>query len=399
MIAAIGVVFAISLVIESPVISLLPTSTALARTRQNYLTLRRFALHLVLLTTALHLLIAWTPLFDLVVIRWMKAPADLLDPIRLGLKLMVPWSGAIAWRKFTQGILIRGGKAKYVGQGTIVRLSTSAGVAVGLAVFGGVPGVAVGSAALASGVIAEAVFSHLVARKTIHRMFFEDAGQDGEDLTYLALVKFNLPLALSNVIYLAAGPLISTALARGANPIDDLAAWPVVNSMLFVLRAPAVALPEAVIALYQGPGQEKPLGQFSRGVGVVLSGALLVISFTPLAGFYFSTLIGLSPKLTGIAVPAAQVGILLPLMTALLYHYRGVLTAEKKTVPITVGMAVELLVMGTVLFGGISLGYSGVTAAAAALTVGIAVDALLLVIYTRTNREGRLNEVYNPGIN
>ena len=64
MIAAFGVVAAISITIESPVINLLSTSTAKARNRQHYLTLRRFTIHLMIVTTVLHILMGFTPLFD-----------------------------------------------------------------------------------------------------------------------------------------------------------------------------------------------------------------------------------------------------------------------------------------------------------------------------------------------
>src|SRR3990170_6064281 len=55
MIAAFGLAMSLSITIESPVISLLATSTALARSRQNYLMLG---------TTLLQFLLAWTPVFD-----------------------------------------------------------------------------------------------------------------------------------------------------------------------------------------------------------------------------------------------------------------------------------------------------------------------------------------------
>jgi hypothetical protein len=401
MIAAFGVVYALGLLIESPVISLLPTSTALARSKQSYLTLRRFTIHLMLLTTALHILIAWTPLFDLVIIRWMKVPDNLLEPIRLGLKIMIFWSAAIAWRRLMQGILIRHGLTKFIGQGTILRLIGSGGSAAILALFTNFPGVAVGAISLSTGVIAEAIFAHIAARKTIQDVFLSPLKptEEEEQLSYLDLVKFQIPLALSNMIYLAASPLISTALARGVNPIKDLAAWPVVNSLLFILRAPAVSLPEAVIALYAGQDREKPLRVFSQRVGSALSGILLLMGITPLAGLYFTYLIGLAPDLTTIAISGAQAGVFLPLMTALLYYYRGILTAQKLTVPITAGMVVELLVMALVLFGGVYLQFPGVLVAAAALTAGIAIDALLLYIYIKTKRERKVYEAYNPGLN
>src|SRR3990170_2064924 len=97
MIAAFGLALSLSITIESPVIMLLATSTALARTRQNYQMLRRFTLHLMLATALLHGLLAWTPLYDVVVRGWLKVPESIVEPVRLGMRLMIVWSPAIAW--------------------------------------------------------------------------------------------------------------------------------------------------------------------------------------------------------------------------------------------------------------------------------------------------------------
>ena len=107
MIAASGLAISLSITIESPVISLLATTTALARSRQNYLQLKRYTQHLMLATTLLQFLLAWTLLFDIVIKGWMGVPASLLASVQLGLKLMLFWSAAIAWRRFKQGLMIR----------------------------------------------------------------------------------------------------------------------------------------------------------------------------------------------------------------------------------------------------------------------------------------------------
>jgi len=122
MIAALCIVSSLSITIESPVIMLLSTSTALARSRQNYLMLRRFTLHLIIATTFIHFLLSWTPLFDVVVRGWMGVPESIVEPIRLGMRIMIFWSAAIAWRRFKQGIMIRYGMTRQIGQGTILRL-------------------------------------------------------------------------------------------------------------------------------------------------------------------------------------------------------------------------------------------------------------------------------------
>lgn len=394
MIAAFGIAFAISLVIESPVISLLPTSTAQARSRQSYLTLRRFTIHLMIGTTVLHILFGFTPLFDLVVVNWMGIPETLIEPSRLGLQLMILWSGAIAWRRFMQGILIRHGQARFVGQGTIVRLVSATGTATALTLSGKLPGVAVAALSLEAGVLSEALFATFVARKTIAEKFGPDIPQpDIAPLSYQNLVKFHWPLAASNLIFLAARPLVSAALARGLYPEDDLAAWPVLSGLLFLTRAPAIALPEVVIALYDEQENDTPLRTFSARVGVGLVVFLGLISLTPLSNFYFGELIGLPPRLAEIAVTGARLSLLLPLIAAALSHLRGELTAANTTLPITLGMVAELVVMTAILAVGLFLQLPGIPVAVAAYTFGMGADTLTLYAAAQRKQKKEVNHL------
>lgn len=386
MIAAFGIVGSLSITIESPVISLLATSTALARTRQNYLMLRRFTVHLMVATTLLHLLMGWTPLFDLVVVDWMGVPTNIVQPIQLGMRIMVLWSAAIAWRRFTQGILIRYGRAGYVGRGTAIRLISSAGTALILGVFSDLPGIAVGALALSMGVIVEALYAHFGARDLIACQFGSDApSSDQPALSYGELVRFHTPLAASVLLYLLTQPLISAALSRSPNPETTLAAWPVISGLLFITRSPAVALPEVVIALAEEKGSGDVLRSFSVRVGLGCMAVLALFSFTPLSVFYFQTLIGISPALGAIAVIGGQVGVLSPLLMAWVSLYRGTLTANKHTLPITIAMLINLLIMGSTLLMGVLLQAPGIAMAAFALT--LSTGAELLTLYLTWGRQ------------
>lgn len=388
MIASFGIVYSISLVIESPVIGLLSTSTALVSNRSNYYKIRNFTLALVLGTTILHFLLGWTKLFDVVVIRWMNAPAEMENYIRMGLRFMVVWSGAIAWRRFLQGIMIRYGKTKYVGQGTIVRLAASAGSAVILVLIGKLPGVAVASLGLAFGVISEAIFAHIVSRKTISEEFSTLPGDSPQpDITFKELLQFHWPLAATSLIFLATQPLISAALARGTNPIDDLAVWPVLSSMFFLFRSPTMALPEMVIALYQGNENDKLLNSFSLKTGGVLTILLAVIGFSPLALYYLHNLIGLPEPLALLGLPGIRLAIALPISSAVMNFYRGVLSAKKHTLPITLSTFLDVTGLASVLIIGLFLNLPGIPTASIALSFGIFMDATLLYLYYRKRVE------------
>lgn len=386
MIAAFGIVASLSLAIESPVIMLLATSTALARSPQNYAMLRRFVLHLMLGTTLIHFLAAWTPLFDLIVGQWMRVPQAILEPVRLGMRLMVLWSAAIAWRRFQQGVLIRYGQTRFVGQGTMLRLLASAGLVTLLAVLTGLPGVAVGTLGLTFGVLVEAAYAHWAARRLIREKFGPTAATEAPDLAYGDLVRFHAPLAASTLLYLTAQPLVAAALARLPNPEAVLAAWPVVSGLLFISRSVALALPEAIIALIDQPGARPALRLFCLRLGIVLSALLALVSFTPLAHFYFRTLIGVSEGLAQMAMIGGQVGVLLPFIVAWQSWFRGQLTAQRATSGITVAMVANLLSMGAVLTTGVVVRAPGVALAATALTVSTAVETLVLGLALRRVR-------------
>ena len=117
-----SVVFPLSLVIESPVIMLLAASTALTKNWAWYCFLRNFMAGMALVLTALHILVAFTPVYDFITLEILNTPQILVEPGRMGMMLMTPWTASIAIRRFQQGILIRQGQSRWIGIGTAVRL-------------------------------------------------------------------------------------------------------------------------------------------------------------------------------------------------------------------------------------------------------------------------------------
>lgn len=379
MIAAFGIVGSLSLTIESPVIMLLATSTALARSRQSYLRLRQFTLHLMGLTTLAHVLVGWTPLFDVIVRGWMHVPESIVDPVRLGMRLMVFWSAAIAWRRFNQGLMIRFGETRFVGQGTVARLGTSGGAALGLALVGRVPGIAVGTLALSLGVLVEAFYAHLAARPIVARQFAPGADPGDEPpLAYGELVRFHTPLALSTLLYLLTQPLISAALARLPNPELGLAAWPVASGLLFITRSPVLAMPEVIIALIDSPGSRPALRRFTLRLGLVCLAVLALLVLTPLGHYYFRALIGVNQTLAGLSSAGLQVAVALPLVMAWQSWFRGALTAERATPAITAAMGANVVTMAAVLAVGVAVQAPGVVLAGLALLLATSAETLAL---------------------
>jgi hypothetical protein len=164
-----GIVFPIALIIEAPVIMLLSASTALSKDYASFLKVRRIMMIMGASLTALHILLAFTPLYEFVVSTIIGVPDEIVAPGRAGLQLLVPWTWAIAYRRFHQGVLIRFGHSDGVGVGTVVRLAATGSVLVTGYLIGDIPGVMVGAAAQAFGVTSEAIFVGLRTRPVIQR--------------------------------------------------------------------------------------------------------------------------------------------------------------------------------------------------------------------------------------
>ena len=158
--AAFGVAFAFAIIIEAPIIMLMAAATALVRNRHSYLALRRFAYALSVILTGVQALTVLPPVFAWIA-DGVGLPPEVARLTHQGLTIMLPWSVAIGYRRFRQGLLIRHNLTRRVAYGTALRLLTMSIVALVAARVPALQGVHVGAAALASGVVVEAVASRL----------------------------------------------------------------------------------------------------------------------------------------------------------------------------------------------------------------------------------------------
>jgi len=162
-----GIVWPLALIIESPIIMLLAASTALSTDWEAYRNLRKFMTVSSIALSVVHILVAFTPLYYFVVETVIGAPTEIVEPARLGLMAMTPWTWAIAYRRFQQGAMIRFGHSDAIVVGTGIRLATDiVMVLIGMQI-GGLPGVVVGTGAQALGVCAEAIYTGIRVRTVV----------------------------------------------------------------------------------------------------------------------------------------------------------------------------------------------------------------------------------------
>ncbi len=380
MLAAMGIVSSLSVTIESPIINLLATSTALSRDRNSYLLLRKFTIHWILILTVVTILLAFTPLFDIIVVQMMNVPEEIAYWVKPGLKIMTLWSAAIGWRRFLQGILIRYNLTRRVAWGTMIRLFSSLGTITLIAVLTDWPGVIIGSTALMAGVLAEAGYATLAVRPVLINQLEPETRTGNKVLmTYKDLVRFHAPLAATSLLTLFVQPLVTFSLARLPNPALSLAAWPVVFQVTLVSRSPAFALPEVVIAKYVDKSSFQPLRRFSVTLLLVNSLFMALFVLTPFIGTYLNTIQDLIPSVSNIARSGLILFVPFPGLSMLIALLRGLIINRGVTRIINLGMFLNLLITGLVLAIGIVRSWPGINTAAIALVTAATIELIYLL--------------------
>lgn len=348
--AAYGVAFSFALIIEAPVIMMLSASTALVKNYQSFTKLKNFVYALNLLLTIVILIAVIPPVFNFLAIDLVGLPPNVAHLTHIGLFILMPWPGAIGYRRFYQGILIKYNKTKRVAYGTVIRLIAMSITALILYLFTKVHGVIVGTAALSAGVIAEAVSTKFMTSSILKKIHVEDKAIE-TDLTYKEILNFYYPLALTALISLGVHPIVTFFIGKSYMAIESLAVLPVLNSLVFIFRSLGLSYQEVGIAL-MGEKMEnyKSLRNFAIGGGAFVFAGMLLIANTPAADFWFRSVSGLTDELADFASLPLKIYAFIPVLTFYISFQRAILVYARRTQPITFATTIEVGVIVLILF-------------------------------------------------
>jgi hypothetical protein len=363
-----GVVFPIALIIESPIIMLLTASTALADHQQAYRLIKCFMMWTGFIITILHALLAFTPLYDVLIVGLLRPPPEIVEPSRWGLMILLPWTWSIAHRRFQQGLLIRYGDAKAISVGTFFRLIASLS-SMGIAAALGCVGIVVAAIGISMGVLVEMTFVAWRARPIIKNRLPD---HPDKRLSWSAFHHFYTPLALTSFLVLVAQPMGSAALSRMPEPLSSLAVWPVLVSFIFLFRGLGFAYNEVVVSMLKDNRVRfRDLGYFALLLSLVLTVFLGILAVTPLGEYYFEQLAGLEPSLASLAIPAFGLCVVWPALSVYSNLYQGVIVFAGQTRFVSESVMMSLLVTAVLLVTGVMLGsYSGLLVGVVAFVSG-----------------------------
>lgn len=347
-----GIVIPISLLIEAPVVMFLAASTALTKNWERYTTLRLYMISSGIFLSLFHFFLAVSPLYYVVTETWIGAPEKIISPARIGLMIMTPWTAAIAYRRFKQGILIRYERTKPVAVGTVIRLVSMLLVLIVGYSFTNAGGVELGASSMAMGTIMEAIYIGIITRRLINHKLRDKVTSD-TPITVWSFLKYYFPLALTTMFTFFIQPLGSAAMSRMPESLKSLAIWPVMFGLLFILRSGGIAYKEVVVSLMKRESSWQALKKFALLLILVTTFFLVLIAGTPVASLYFISIEGLKSSLLGFANNALWCATFIPALTVLLNWFQGVLVYSGDTWGII--ESVFLFFVLTALFLGVGI--------------------------------------------
>jgi|TARA_B110000263_G_scaffold148585_1_gene128899 hypothetical protein len=351
-----SIVYPVSLAIEGPIIMLLAASTVLATDRLAYNKLFQYMVIMSVVLSFIHVLVAFTPLYYLLVIDLLNVPEALVEPGKLGLQIMTPWTFMIAWRRLNQGTMIKYGNSKSVAVGTSIRLLS---LVIILSIgrwLTNLSGIFIGSMAVAIAVTMEAIYTSKAVQKILKNTL--PSTSKNTPINRSSFIKFYLPLAITPLMTLLIHPAGAAGMSRMPQALSSLAAWPVVYGLIFLTRSMGFAFNEVVVSLADKPEGLTQLRRFAKVLATSTMGILAIIAFTPLGGFWFSKVSGLSSNLVELSSITIMFAILMPGYQVYQSWYGGLLVHYHETrgiseaVMIYVGLALLGLYLGTFLANG-----------------------------------------------
>jgi hypothetical protein len=228
-------------------------------------------------------------------------------------------------------------------------------------------------------VLCEALATRWMVSATLKKVLQKEDTMNGE-LNLRAISRFYFPLALTSILSLGVNPFVTFFLGRSRMAIESLAVLPVVSSLVFIFRSIGLSYQEVNIALI---GKDKQnyyvLRNFAVYLGVVVTVLITILAFTPLAGFWFIELSGLTSELADLSYLPLKIMILLPALTVYLNFQRSTLIINGTTGPISVSTATELLgIIAVLLVCVVFLNFIGVVAASVAFIAGKIISNIYL---------------------
>ncbi|MBD2560611.1 MULTISPECIES: hypothetical protein [Nostoc] len=378
--AGVGVVKAVAVFLESPIIMILHASTALGNHSASRRALWQFTMIAGLSLSGIFLVLTWEPLYNWLLLDVFGVSSFIATRGRTPFLLMFLWPFVIAWRRFFQGLLIRARKSVPVGWASVARF-TWVIVALAIGVNLKSDGAVLAGITMMGAILIEAMLvTWFCSRLSITSILDQQTHQDIKKLpkTFQGVTFYYLPLASTMLVIWGARAILLSFVARSFDGSLALAVWPAAWGLVLSIANGTRMVQQVVISSYEETSKQT-LATFVVLVGLGFTSIPFFLGFTSQGFSLLHQFFGDNPSLVEAAIPVIQVLSCLPLLLALQNTFQGLLIHRAKNwfinLATLIAAALTLIVCGSLIF----TGHSGATSAAYGMIAGIVSEILVLI--------------------
>ncbi len=340
-------------VLESPIMMVRQTVSALVDDFQSYQRVRGFIIGLVGLIVLVFTFLVLSGTAKWIIRHAMGLSGETLAATNIILHVFIIFPVAAAVRNFLQGLLIKCQATPLLTAATVFRIVYVSILVVSVPRLSFIhPGILAGLLFLTA-ISIELVFLFVGARFVIGHFgqwFMVNnvgAKQGQSEVTSATIMRFFVPLIVTAFIKTLAMPIINMGLARTERPELALATYAVAWGLGMIVVSPLMMFHQVPLNFIDegDPHTLWIVRRFAIFLGLGLSGAFLLLSFTNLGYTILTSVIGASEQMGILAMDVLKLMALLPLLMVSREFYWGLLMKRRMTKHLGAGKMVNVVTL------------------------------------------------------
>ena len=371
--AALGVVKAIAVLFESPIIMVLHASTALSAWAPSRRALRTFVLGFCCILATVLLSMSLPPIFSFVTQRVFHLNEEVAAAARLPLLMLFAWPAIIAWRRLHQGYLIQQGRGRVMGTASLFRVLAFAAT-LGLGNVFGLDGATTAALALLAGLCLEAV---LVVRWSKQSAVVEVQPVTPLPSNVPEVWRYYAPLALTMILMWGGRAVLVAILSRAEDSELALAAWSASWGFVILIANLSRMVQQLVIKHALETPYQRLIG-LGFWSGCLCSAFLAFLGYSQAGHSLLILLIGKDPQILMASVSVVKYSLLVPLMVAMQNVFQGFCIVRGKNVWINFSGVLGVVTTVAAARFLVHLNWPGGDAGALAVALGLGVELMAL---------------------
>ncbi len=321
---------------------------------------------------------AFFPVGPRLLVAVLNVPSALLPGLIGYLRWLAPLVLVNALRHYFTGLLVQAERTRTVTVLNLLHLGVLAGwLLVGFRA-GWAPVPTLAGATLAANILHLALGFWMAAR-IVHP---EPVGRDRQPLTHRQILAFFWPVALTSGMFAMSRPVMYAFINLTAGAVVTVAALRIAFDVAMTFQNPVNQF-RHLYATY-GHGDPHGVRRFMVRISLGLTAAMAALAFSPLARWFFATVLNAEGEVLAQAVGVLRILCLAPLIITVRNLYHGHMMVKRRTF----GMAVAavLRVAAIALFSWLlhRLGLLNHLACGALLVLGFAAEALASALSVAT---------------